>query len=580
MTSSIFGAGNVNGIVAGTGITISPVNGRGVVTINATAGAGGVTSFNSRTGVITLNAGDVVTALGFEPASTVSPAFTGSPTAVTPAFGTNNSQLATTAFVQNAVVSSTSGVVSFNTRSGLVTLLSTDVTGALGYTPANVLGPSFSGVPTAPTAAPGNNSTQLATTAFVQAAVVASTTGVSSFNTRTGAVTLAIADVTTALSVGNGVITHNSAPTESTIKINRNASYTGGTPGYVNSAIFAETSVGGAATSFEWALTGVVQNYCPAGEHVGVYGQANSRASNTNGTFGGVFEACDMNYPTGAATVNLIGVEVDNWCNGTDNTAKRIGVDVVVGDAKQIRTGVAGDKGYSHAGVRIGAANGDNSRAAFNYGVVVNSGELAGISLNNNAPYGFGVQLQGTTAVGIDTTLATHSTGIAMRIKAGDAIAFDAYSQYQMKLNAGTGLLEFYNGATRHGYINIASGADVNFNSGSGGGSGVTSFNGNTGAITLSSSDVTGALGYTPASTANTVDLSNAQSIGGVKTFTAQPVFSNGLISQSNIYLSSGTTVGWSSSGGNVVFGSGKTNAFYLRILVDGNPFYVQCLNP
>ncbi len=45
------------------------------------------------------------------------------------------------------------------------------------------------------TAAPGTNTTQVATTAFVQSAIVASTTGVSSVNTRTGAVTLTKSDV-------------------------------------------------------------------------------------------------------------------------------------------------------------------------------------------------------------------------------------------------------------------------------------------------------------------------------------------------------------------------------------------------
>ena len=60
--------------------------------------------------------------------------------------------------------------------------------------------PVLTGTPTAPTATAGTNSTQLATTAFVAAAIAALPTGgVSSFNTRTGAVTLTSGDVTTAL---------------------------------------------------------------------------------------------------------------------------------------------------------------------------------------------------------------------------------------------------------------------------------------------------------------------------------------------------------------------------------------------
>lgn len=61
---------------------------------------------------------------------------------------------------------------------------------------ANIASPTFTGVPAAPTAAPGTNTTQLATTAFVTAAVAAATTGVSSFNGRTGAVVSVTNDYT------------------------------------------------------------------------------------------------------------------------------------------------------------------------------------------------------------------------------------------------------------------------------------------------------------------------------------------------------------------------------------------------
>ena len=71
-------------------------------------------------------------------------------------------------------------------------LTAADITSIGG---ALVASPSFTGVPTAGTATPGTNSTQLATCAFVQAAVAAVTAGVSSFNSRTGDVILTAADV-------------------------------------------------------------------------------------------------------------------------------------------------------------------------------------------------------------------------------------------------------------------------------------------------------------------------------------------------------------------------------------------------
>jgi hypothetical protein len=64
-----------------------------------------------------------------------------------------------------------SGVNSFNGRVGSITLNSTDVINALTYTPANINSPAFTGVPTAATADPGTDTTQLATTAFVQTAI-------------------------------------------------------------------------------------------------------------------------------------------------------------------------------------------------------------------------------------------------------------------------------------------------------------------------------------------------------------------------------------------------------------------------
>lgn len=65
-------------------------------------------------------------------------ALLGTCTAPTVTPGSDSStKIATTAFVQSAIAAVSSGVTSFNTRSGAVTLTSGDVTGALGYTPYN-----------------------------------------------------------------------------------------------------------------------------------------------------------------------------------------------------------------------------------------------------------------------------------------------------------------------------------------------------------------------------------------------------------------------------------------------------------
>ena len=163
------------------------------VTAAVASGVAGVTSFNTRTGAVTLTLPDITGAGG---APIASPVFTGIPAAATAPPGTSTTQLATTAFVQAAITSGVAGVTSFNGRTGAVTLTLPDVTGVGG---APIASPVFSGIPAGPTAAPGTSTTQLATTAFVAAAIAAlspGTAGVTSFNGRAGAVTLTLGDIT------------------------------------------------------------------------------------------------------------------------------------------------------------------------------------------------------------------------------------------------------------------------------------------------------------------------------------------------------------------------------------------------
>lgn len=255
--------------------------------LTGTPTAGGVTQFNTRTGAITLTSSDVTTALGFTPANAAtyaplaSPAFTGTPTAPTPTSGTNNTSIATTAFVASAVTTAiaaaNAGVSSFNTRTGAITLTSTDVTTALGYSPSAkfdvvpsgsaasvsrytagylygvdaysatdmptsttgdtgfysgivVMGPSTRGMQLMlnwnnETGSPhgvfvrGKDDTQTAWGSWARLATTddlnAMVTGVSSFNTRTGAITLTTADITSALGytpANNATVTASYAP--------------------------------------------------------------------------------------------------------------------------------------------------------------------------------------------------------------------------------------------------------------------------------------------------------------------------------------------------------------------------------
>lgn len=133
-----------------------------------------VASFNGRQGVVTLTTADVTAVANGVYAPLDSPNFTGYATSLTAPVGTATGQIATTAFVMNAVADSVTGVVSYNGRTGLVLSEAADVTSVGG---ALLASPAFTGTPTAPTAAPGTNTTQIATTAFVMGAAFLPLTG-------------------------------------------------------------------------------------------------------------------------------------------------------------------------------------------------------------------------------------------------------------------------------------------------------------------------------------------------------------------------------------------------------------------
>jgi hypothetical protein len=112
------------------GISLTTTGTSGAATYNSTTGVlnipqyqGGVTSFNTRTGAVTLTSSDVTTALTYTPQQPITLTTTGTSGAAT--------------FVGNTlnIPQYQGGVTSFNTRTGAITLTSSDVTTALTYTP-------------------------------------------------------------------------------------------------------------------------------------------------------------------------------------------------------------------------------------------------------------------------------------------------------------------------------------------------------------------------------------------------------------------------------------------------------------
>jgi hypothetical protein len=102
-------------------------------------------------------------------AALASPTFTGTPAAPTAAVDTNTTQLATTAYVVGqGYLKSATAASTYQTQSGMSAYLTTS---SASTTYAPLASPTFTGTPAVPTATAGTNTTQAASTAFVQTAV-------------------------------------------------------------------------------------------------------------------------------------------------------------------------------------------------------------------------------------------------------------------------------------------------------------------------------------------------------------------------------------------------------------------------
>lgn len=163
------------------------------------------TTFPNVTGAVTVTHSDINSVTGKAPLA--SPSLTGTPTAPTAAAGTNTTQLATTAHVfaertntatltnktlTAPVISSPIGLVkadvglsNVDNTSDLNKPISTATQAALNLK-ADLNSPVLTGTPSAPTASTGTNTTQIATTAYVQSSIMASSGITASLPSQSG----------------------------------------------------------------------------------------------------------------------------------------------------------------------------------------------------------------------------------------------------------------------------------------------------------------------------------------------------------------------------------------------------------
>jgi hypothetical protein len=183
----------------------------------------------------------------------------------------------------------------------------------------------------------------------------------------------------------------------------RVANYTGGTYGYVNSALRVRTEVSAGANAFESAVAHILNNGSTSStsENFAEFSQANKTVANSGGTWGRVTEVHEL-VATNNPSTPTIGHELDVYANGTDAVLNRVGLAIFA--KSQTPSGAQCEVGI---GLNLVNAPTDTNPGKFHYGISFGRS-------GSNTKFNYG----------IDFTYATfESGGVPINLASGQFIS-------------------------------------------------------------------------------------------------------------------------------------------------------------
>ncbi|MEQ3644770.1 MAG: hypothetical protein ABNH17_05570 [Paracoccus sp. (in: a-proteobacteria)] len=256
--------------------------------------------------------------------------------------------------------------------------------------------------------------------------------------------------------------------------------------GYLNpKALRVKTNVNIDTTQTEWAISGEIDNYsnltgtgCTA-----VSGVANKfgRA----GVFAGHFQSNDHNiFATAADVTPCVGTEMNIQAVGLDNPTANQGygnrrVLDILARTHEISgwNGSSGNTGNAEIGTGITVRSDNLTQGTFRYGIAVfqtiggSAITKAGIQIATTGERGLSIVGSNTVAQAFfggsspnGILLGGTYTGSAIRVPSDQKLAFSNSDAVSLRFNSSNNRLEFLNGNTIRGYVDMASGSDVRMN--------------------------------------------------------------------------------------------------------------------